>query len=91
MKQSILSENGPANLEAVLPELVEREKSMELVFKKSEIGVAESAMTADGVKVTFVHRTKSLVIVYYGHEIIAECRNRQTALEAVSTHMKGGN
>ncbi len=64
---------------------------MELIFERSAIGVAESAMTAEGIKVTFVHRTKSLVIVYYGDEIIAECRNRQVALEAVSEHMKGGN
>lgn len=64
---------------------------MELIFEKSTIGVAESAMTPEGVKITFVHRTKSLVIVYYGHEIIAECRNRQTALEAVTEHMKGDN
>lgn len=64
---------------------------MELIFKKSAIGVAESAMTPEGIKITFVHRTKSQVIVYYGQEIIAECRNRQTALEAVSEYIKGGN
>ena len=59
---------------------------MELNFKKSPIGVAESAMTPDGIKITFVHRTKSLVIVYYGQQVIAECRNRLAALEAVSAH-----
>ena len=64
---------------------------MELIFEKSKIGVAESAMTPDGTKITFVHRTKSLVIVYYGHQLIAECRNRQAALEAVTAHMHEGN
>ena len=63
---------------------------MELNFEKSAIGLAESAITPDGVKITFVHRTKSLVIVYYGQELIAECRNREAALEAVSEHMRGG-
>jgi hypothetical protein len=63
---------------------------MDLIFEKSAIGVAESAMTPDGIKVTFVHRTKSLVIVYYGSQIIAECRNRQAALEALSEYMQGG-
>ena len=52
---------------------------MELIFEKSTIGVAESAMTPDGTKITFVHRTKSRVIVYYGKELIAECGNRQAA------------
>ena len=64
---------------------------MELIFEKSTIGVAESAMTPDGIKITFVHRTKSLVIVYYGHQLIAECRNRQLAMEAVTEYMRGGN
>jgi hypothetical protein len=64
---------------------------MELLFEKSTIGVAESAMTPDGIKITFVHRTKSLVIVYYGKELIAECGNRVAALEAVTKHISGGN
>ena len=64
---------------------------MELIFQKSTIGVAESALTPEGIKITFVHRTKSLVIVYYGKELIAECRNRQAALEAVSEYMRGEN
>lgn len=62
---------------------------MELNFQKSTIGVAESAITPEGVKITLVHRTKSRVIVYYGQELIAECRNRQLALEAVAEHMRG--
>jgi hypothetical protein len=62
---------------------------MELIFEKSAIGVAESAMTAEGIKITFVHRTKSRVIVYYGHQIIAECRNRQAALAAVTEYLQG--
>lgn len=62
---------------------------MELIFEKSTIGVAESAMTPDGIKITFVHRTKSRVIVYYGQELIAECGNRQAALAAVTEHMRG--
>lgn len=60
---------------------------MELIFKNSQMGRSESALTADGVKITLVHRTKSLVIVYYGEKLIAECRNRQEALEAVSARM----
>lgn len=60
---------------------------MELNFKKTTLGIGETAMTADGVKVTFVHRTKSLVIVYYGNSLIAECRNRQEAIAAVSKHI----
>ena len=64
---------------------------MELIFQKSTIGVAESALTPEGIKITFVHRTKSLVIVYYGKKLIAECKNRQAALEAVSEHMRGEN
>lgn len=64
---------------------------MELIFEKSTIGVSESAITAEGIKVTFVHRKKSLVIVYYGQELIAECRNRDEALTAVSKHIQGGN
>jgi hypothetical protein len=63
---------------------------MELNFQKSTIGVAESAITPEGVKITFVHRTKSRVIVYYGQELIAECRNRQLALEAVAEHQRKG-
>ena len=59
---------------------------MELNFEKSAIGVSESAMTPDGIKITFVHRTKSLVIVYYGQKLIAECKNRLAALEAVAQH-----
>lgn len=62
---------------------------MELDFKQSTIGVAESATTPEGVKITFVHRTKSRVIVYYGQELIAECRNRQQALETVAEYIKG--
>ncbi len=62
---------------------------MELIFEKSTIGVAESAMTTDGIKITFVHRTKSKVIVYYGQELIAECVNKQAALEAVAEYMRG--
>ena len=61
---------------------------MELVFQKNKIGVAESAIAPDGTKITFVHRTKSRVIVYYGKELIAECKNRQQALEAVSAHIQ---
>ena len=64
---------------------------MELAFQKSAIGVAESAMTPDGIKITFVQRTKSLLIVYYGQEIIAECRNRDEALQAVAEHLREDN
>jgi hypothetical protein len=64
---------------------------MELNFEKTQMGIAESAVTADGVKITFVHRTKSLVIVYYGQKLIAECKTKQAALEAVEAHMRGGN
>jgi len=64
---------------------------MELIFQKSTIGVSESAMTPEGIKITFVQRTKSLVIVYYGQKLIAECRNREQALEAVSQHISEGN
>ena len=64
---------------------------MELIFEKSTIGVAESAMTPDGIKITFVHRTKSRVIVYYGKELIAECGNRKAALEAVTKYMSEEN
>ena len=63
---------------------------MELIFQKTRIGVAESAVAPDGTKITFVHRTKSQIIVYYGKELIAECRNRQLALEAVTDHIQGG-
>jgi hypothetical protein len=61
---------------------------MELSFTDSQMGKSESAVTPDGVKITFVHRTKSIVVVYYGQKLIAECRNRQEALEAVSEHIK---
>jgi len=61
---------------------------MELIFKNSQMGKSESAVTPEGIKITFVHRTKSLVNVYYGQQLIAECRNRVDALEAVSAHMK---
>ena len=64
---------------------------MELVFEKSAIGVAESAITSDGIKVTFVHRTKSRVIVYYGQELIAECGNRRAALETITEYIQEGN
>ena len=64
---------------------------MELNFQRSTIGVAESAVTPDGVKITLVHRTKSLVIVYYGDKLIAECKNKQAALEAVRQHIEEGN
>jgi hypothetical protein len=64
---------------------------MELIFERSKTGVAESAVTAAGVKITFVHRTKSLIIVYYGQKLIAECRNRADALTAVSSHIQGEN
>lgn len=64
---------------------------MEMTFEKSAMGVAESAFTPDGIKITFVHRTKSLVIVYYGQELIAECRNRQSALDALSEYMQKGS
>ena len=64
---------------------------MELSFEKSRMGQSESAVTPDGVKITFVHRTKSLVIVYYGQKLIAECRNREDALTAVSKHLREGN
>jgi hypothetical protein len=63
---------------------------MELVFQKSTIGVAESAVTSEGIRVTFVHRTKTHVVVYYGKQLIAECRNRQQALEALSAYIQGG-
>lgn len=64
---------------------------MDLIFEKSVIGVAETATPPDGVKITFVHRTKSRVIVYYGQELIAECKNRQAALEAVEQHLRAEN
>jgi hypothetical protein len=44
-------------------------------------------VSPEGAKITFVHRTKSLVIVYYGQKLIAECKNREEALQAVSEHM----
>ncbi|HEY0429487.1 MAG TPA: hypothetical protein VGC76_17035 [Pyrinomonadaceae bacterium] len=61
---------------------------MELIFKKSQMGQSESALTPEGIKITFVHRTKSLVIVYYGQSLIAECKDREDALKAVSEHMQ---
>ena len=64
---------------------------MELVFGKSTMGQSESAITPEGTKITLVHRTKSLIIVYYGKELIAECRNKQEALDAVSKYMQGGS
>jgi thioredoxin-like negative regulator of GroEL len=64
---------------------------MELIFTNSQMGKSESALTSAGIKVTLVHRTKSNVIVYFGQELIAECRNKQEALEAVSAHMSKGN
>lgn len=63
---------------------------MELIFQTNQIGIAESAIAPDGTKITFVHRTKSQIIVYYGKQLIAECRNRQLALEAVAEHIQGG-
>ncbi len=60
-----------------------KENFMELNFEKSTIGVAETAFTPEGVKITLVQRTKSLIIVYYGQELIAECKNREQALSAI--------
>ena len=64
---------------------------MELIFTNSQMGKSESAQTPEGIKITFVHRTKSNVIVYYGSKLIAECGNRQKALEAVLAHVREGN
>ena len=64
---------------------------MELNFTNSQMGKSESALTPEGVKVTFVYRTKSAVIVYYGQKLIAECRNRQEALETVFAYMRKGD
>ncbi len=64
---------------------------MGLTFTNSQMGKSESALTAEGIKITFVHRTKSTVIVYYGQMLIAECRNRQEALDAVSAYVPEGN
>ena len=64
---------------------------LELIFKNSQMGKSESALPPEGIKVTFVYRTKSNVIVYFGQELIAECRNRQEALEAVLAYMRKGN
>lgn len=50
------------------------------------MGKSESALTSEGTKITFVHRTKTNVIVYYGQNLIAECKNRQDALDAVTAH-----
>ncbi|MEP6903257.1 MAG: hypothetical protein ABJA66_16020 [Actinomycetota bacterium] len=61
---------------------------MELVFTNSTMGKSESAVTADGTKITLVHRTKSNVIVYYGQDIIADCRTKQEAIEAVNAHIR---
>ena len=61
---------------------------MELIFENSRMGKSESAFTPEGIKITFVHRTKSLVAVYYGQKLIAECRKRDDALEAVSEHLR---
>jgi hypothetical protein len=55
------------------------------------MGKSESALTPEGIKVTFVQRTKSNIIVYYGQKLIAECRNRQEALEALSAYMREGD
>ena len=59
----------------------------QLIFTNSTMGKSESALTAEGVKVTLMHRTKSNVVVYYGQEIIAECRTKQEAIEAVHAHI----
>jgi hypothetical protein len=64
---------------------------MELIFTNSQMGKSESATTAEGIKITLVHRTKSNVIVYYGQKLIAECRNKQEALEAISAHLRVAN
>jgi hypothetical protein len=61
---------------------------MELIFTNSTMGKSESTMTTDGIKITLVHRTKSNVIVYYGDKLIAECKNKQDALDALSTFMQ---
>jgi hypothetical protein len=61
---------------------------MELIFTNSQMGKSESAITSQGIKITLVHRTKSNVIVYYGQKLIAECRTRQEALDAVSAHIQ---
>lgn len=64
---------------------------MELIFTNSQMGKSESALTPEGIKVTFVHRTKSTVVVYYGQKLIAECHNRQEALEIVQAYVSEGN
>lgn len=64
---------------------------MELTFTNSRMGKSESAVTPAGIKVTFVHRTKSTVIVYYGQKLIAECHNREEALAAVLLHIREEN
>ncbi len=61
---------------------------MELIFTNSTMGKSESAMTADGIKITLMHRTKSNVVVYYGKEIIAECRTKTEAIEAVDAYIR---
>ena len=61
---------------------------MELIFTDSTMGKSESALTADGIKVTLMHRTKSNVVVYYGKDIIAECRTKAEAIEAVDAHIR---
>lgn len=63
---------------------------MELKFTNSQMGKSESAVTPEGIKITFVHRAKSNIIVYYGKELIAECPNRELALEAVTKHANTG-
>ena len=52
------------------------------------MGKSESALTADGIKITLMHRTKSNVVVYYGKVIIAECRTKAEAIEAVNAHIR---
>jgi hypothetical protein len=59
---------------------------MELIFKKSQMRQSGSALTPEGIKITFVRRTKSPVIIY-GQNLIAECRNKDEASKAVSEHM----
>lgn len=61
---------------------------MELTFTNSQLGKSESALTSDGIKMTYVHRTKSNIIVYFGKNLIAECGNRQLALDAVTEHIR---
>lgn len=60
----------------------------QLVFTNSTMGKSETALTPDGIKITLMHRTKSNVVVYYGKDIIAECRTKQEAIEAVDAHIR---